>query len=586
MILSCGTLNDVFLLAGGRGGATVIRWQTAKDGWREISSDELYGRVRALAEVFASWGIRKGERIALIAENRWEWAVTDFAALAIGAVDVPLFPTLTPEVTEYMLRDSAARVVVVSNKEQYAKVMALKARTQVERVVVMDDGEFAGAESFAALIAGAKSGRDAGFEESLKAVRPEDLATIVYTSGTTGEPKGVMLTQGNMATNLNYTVEHLDFSSTDCCISFLPLSHITARILDYEMYAHGCVLAYVGRVDRLPKAMQEIKPTIMVAVPRVFERVRHSAEAKASGVKGKIFRWALGVGARNRKAVLRGKVPVSPVWKLADKLALSKVRDGFGGRVRLSIAGGAPLGMDTANWFADVGMRIFEGYGLTETSPVIGLNNFKDYRIGSIGRPLSNIEVRAAEDGELEVRGPSVFQGYWQKPAETREVFTEDGFFKTGDIVRLDGDGFIFITDRKKELIKLSAGKFIAPQFIEGKLKASPFIGNAALFGDKRKFASCLISPNFATLESWAGSQGIVFKDRAALVEDARVVSLYKGIVDALNASVAEFEKTKKFKVVAEEWGIETGELTPSMKMKRRVVAERYRDVIEGFYGE
>ncbi|WP_246153302.1 AMP-dependent synthetase/ligase [Terriglobus albidus] len=590
MILDLCTLNDLFLRAASKGDTTVVLTQAADHSWHPISSAQLYARVRAFAKALESWGIKKGDRVALISENRWEWAVTDFAALAIGAVGVPLFPTLTAEQTTYMLNDSGARIAVVSTKDQYEKLASIHEKTPgIERVIVMDAGEFPGAESFSRLLADADKdlARDAAFDAKLAEAKPEDLATIVYTSGTTGEPKGVMLTHNNIAQNINYTVEFIDFNPSDSCISFLPLSHITARILDYEMYANGCVLAYVSRLDRLPPAMQTVKPTILVAVPRVFERIRHSAETKslASPVKAKIFAWAIGQGTKHREAVLAGKTPASPLWKLANKLVFSKIKEAFGGRVRLYIAGGAPLGLDNANWFAAANIRILEGYGLTETSPVIGLNHPTYNRVGSIGKALTNIVVRFADDGELEVKGPSVFQGYWNKPEATKEVFTEDGFFKTGDIGHCDDDGFIFITDRKKELIKLSAGKFIAPSFVEGKLKASNLVGNVALLGDKRKFVSALISPNFANLALAAKQQGTELpSDRKAVLESPAVQSLYKAVIADVNSTLAPFEKIKKYRVVVDEWTPESGELTPSMKLKRRVINDKYKDVINDIY--
>lgn len=590
MILNLRTLNDLFLGAATKGDTSVILTQAADHSWQPISSAQLYARVRALAAVFQAWGIQKGDRIALISENRWEWAVTDFAALAIGAVGVPLFPTLTADQTTYMLNDSGARIAVVSTKEQYEKLASIHEKTtSIERVVVMDSGDFSGAESFAALLADADKNltRDEAFEAKLAEAQPEDLASIVYTSGTTGEPKGVMLTHNNLAQNANYTVEHLDFNPTDSCISFLPLSHITARMLDYEMYANGCKLAYVARLDRLPAAMQTLKPSVLVAVPRVYERIRHSAETKslASPLKAKIFKWAIGVGTRHRDEVLAGKTPSSPFWKLANKLVFSKIKEAFGGNVRLFIAGGAPLGLDNAHWFAAANIRIFEGYGLTETSPVIGLNTFKYNRVGSIGKPLSNIEIRFADDGELEVRGPSVFQGYWNKPEATKEAFTEDGFFKTGDIAHNDDEGFIFITDRKKELIKLSAGKFIAPSMVEGKLKASNLVANVALLGDKRKFVSAIISPNFANLTLAAKQQGVELpSDKKAALENPATQQLFKSVIAEVNSTLAPFEKVKKYRIVPDDWTPDSGELTASMKLKRRVINEKYKDVINEIY--
>jgi len=584
------TLSDVLERATGRGSRVVMMGQDANGAWKPITSDELYGRVRALADVLRGWGVAKGDRVAILSENRWEWPVTDFATLAIGAVDVPLYPTLTPEQIGYMLRDSEAKVAVLSSREQYDKLSAAGDLPLLEHVVVMDDGEFPNVEQFSSLMEGAsaKQQKDIGFDGMLKAVKPEDLATIIYTSGTTGEPKGVMLTHGNLISNVNYSTGPMGFSDKDSCISFLPLSHVTARHTDYSMLCHGVKLAYCPKFDQLAAAMQAVKPTVFLAVPRVYEKIRQAVEGKsaASPVKLKILRWALDVGKEHRAEILVGKAPGSLSWKMANKLVYSKIREAFGGCAEVFISGGAPLGMDSAGWFADVGIRIFEGYGLTETSPVIAVNYPEAHRIGTVGQALKNVECRFAEDGELEVKGPSVFVGYWKKEKETAEVFTADGWFKTGDIGNIDKDGYLSITDRKKELLKTSGGKLIAPQPIENKLKANALVAQAALVGDKHKFACVLISPNFVALEGWAKGQGIATGDHAALVKDAKVMKAYQEIVDKVNMSLANFESMKRMSVVPEEWSVEDGTLTPSMKLKRRVVEQKYAKEIGEFYAD
>jgi long-chain acyl-CoA synthetase len=346
-------------------------------------------------------------------------------------------------------------------------------------------------------------------------------------------------------------------------------------------------VAHCSSFDKLPAAMRTVQPSVLVGVPRVYEKVRQEVERRASQspLKKRLLRWAIGVGHQHRESILNDRLPKSAVWRLAAKLVLTKVHGAFGGKTRYFIAGGAPLGMDTAGWFADAGLRILEGYGLTETSPVIALNKPGAYRIGSVGKALPNMECRLASDGELEVRGPSVFQGYWKRPEARIECFTADGWFKTGDIARIDEDGFLFITDRKKELLKTSGGKFVAPQPIENKLKANLLVGQAALVGDKHQFISALISPNFAALAAWAKEKGIDASDRVALIANPKVVAEYQGIVDKVNAGLANFETMKRFRLVAEEWSLEGGELTPSLKLKRRVIEVRYAGEIAGFYG-
>ena len=580
------TVNDALLKVAARGDKTAWLWQDASGVWKPISAAEVYGRVRAFAAVLAAWGVGKGDRVALLSENRWEWPVVDFATLALGAVDVPLYMTLTPEQVGYMLRDSGAKVAVVSTREQYEKIRAAGELPSLQHLVVLEEGDFAPAENFTSLLAGAGATktRDAVFDTRAREVKPDDLATIIYTSGTTGEPKGVMLTHGNLASNFTLSTVPFEFGQGDSCISFLPLSHVTARHLDYALMISGVTLAYCPKMDLLRQAMEAVRPTIFVAVPRVYEKIRQGVEGKSHGAKKRILNWALSIGKAHRIETLAGKVPGGAKWKLADKLVFSKIRSAFGGRVGTFVSGGAPLGLDTAGWFADVGIRILEGYGLTETSPVIALNLREKYRMGSVGPVLANVQVRLATDGELEVRGPSVFHGYWNKPNETAEAFTPDGWLRTGDIASLDADGFLYITDRKKELLKTSGGKLIAPQPIENKLKAHALVGNAALVGDKHKFACVLISPNFATLESWAKVKGVTFADRRDLVLNERVIARYHRIVDEVNATLAPFETIKRLAIVPDEWSIETNELTPSMKLKRRVVDRKYAPQIAEFY--
>lgn len=587
-MLQLKTLNDIFFLAATSSQPRCVLYMDAAGKWQAFSGMQIYQRVRLFAEALAR-GVRKGDRVAILGENRWEWAVADFAALAIGAVDVPIYPTLTAEQIGALLSDSGARVAVVSSKQQYDKVASVRGQTVVEKIVLMDDEGVADAVLMSSLLKDADSRgteRDAEFDRAAYDVAPDDLATLIYTSGTTGEPKGVMLTHGNIASNVNRSLSGFEISQSDSCISFLPLSHITARHLDYAIYTRQATVAYCPGFDKLPAALKEIRPTILVAVPRVFEKVRQEAERQASlsGAKKRIFGWAVKTGQKHREEILRGNTPSALGWKLASKLVFSKIQSGFGGRVRYYIAGGAPLGMDTANWFAGVGIRILEGYGLTETSPVLAINTTAEYRIGSVGKPLPNVECRIVEDGELLVRGPNVFSGYWHKPEQTAEVFDAEGWFRTGDIGRIDDDGFLYITDRKKELLKTSGGKLVAPQPIENKLKAFLFVGQAAVVGDRHKFLSALISPNFAALEEWAKQQGISAPTRRELVSDPAVVARYQSFIDEVNSTLAQFETIKRFRVVPEEWSLPSGELTPSLKLKRRVVNDKYAAEIAAFY--
>lgn len=585
------TINDLFCRVAAAGNPRAILWQDEFGLWQPISSDQIYQRVRALAEAFLSWGARKGDRIALIAENRWEWAVTDFAALAIGAADVPIYPTLTGEQIAALIADADCRIAVVSTRQQFDKLNSVRSLTPLERIVIMDCPAPEGAISFSALMDDADvrgAQRDPVFDGLVRAVEPNDLATLIYTSGTTGEPKGVALTHGNIACNQNVAPADFGFDSTDACISFLPLSHVTARALDYVMYNSGAQVAYCSQFDKLPLAMREIRPTVIVGVPRVFEKIRQAVEQKsaASPLKKRMLAWAIRVGSRFADVVYDGRRPSSLAWKVANKLVYSKVSEAFGGRVRIYVSGGAPLGIDTARWFASAGIALWEGYGLTETSPVIALNTPVRHRMGATGMPLPNLELKLADDGELLVRGQSVFSGYWQKPEANADCFDADGWFRTGDIGHFDADGFLYITDRKKELLKTSGGKMVAPQPIENKLKNNILVAQAALVGDKHKFIAALISPNFVALEEWAKHHGVPAKSRTELVADNRVIALYGEIVREVNGTLANFETLKRFRVVADEWTQDSGELTPSMKLKRRVLTERYAAVIAELYAD
>jgi long-chain acyl-CoA synthetase len=585
-MLDFSTINELFLFMSQRGSKTVAQWKDHSE-WKPISSQAMYGRVRAAMELLRRWGIQRGDRVALVSENRWEWPVVDFAILSIGAVSVPLYQTLTPEQMGYILRDSGSKAFILSGKQQFKKLLEAGEIPTLEHVCILDEGDFGNVDSFSAALKNAVGLEkpDAGFDAMVRETKPEELATIVYTSGTTGDPKGVMLTHKNLAENLRHSTDGLYIGPEDSSISFLPLSHALARHLDYAIYGNGGQIAYLPKFDDLVGAMKAVRPTIFLAVPRVYEKVRQGTESKSTGLKKKIFTWAQGVGKSHRKEVLEGKTPGSPLWKLANKLVYTKLREAFGGRARMFISGGAPLGMDSAEWFLDLGIRIFEGYGLTETSPVLSRNTFDASHIGTVGGLIPNIELRIAEDGEIEVKGTSVFPGYWRREEETKKEFTPDGWFKTGDIGKLE-DGFLSITDRKKELLKTSGGKYIAPQPIEGKLKADGLVSNAAVIGDMKKFASVIISPDLAALVRWAGQNGVPATDREALVKDPKVQKQYEAIVKKVNAGLEQHETLKRVVVVPEEWNVDTGELTPSMKLKRRIILERYKTEIASVYRE
>jgi len=596
--MGLATLNDIFFVAVERNLERAMLHRVGS-AWLPVSSQEFGRSTIRTARALQEWGIRMGDRVAILSENRPEWPAADMAALLLGAVTVPLYTTLTAEQTAFLLNDAGCRVIFVSSEIHLHKVLSIVSQTKFEKVVVMDRVELAAASGSTtsvvmmdALVRPSESTNkvEADFEKKLeaqaRAIGPDDLATIVYTSGTTGASKGAMLTHGNIASNISCSLLGFDVEPGQISISFLPLCHITARHVDFSMIYHGVTLAYVPFMEQLAAALLEVRPTTFVAVPRVYEKIYAQAERKAGRfARRAMFDWALSVGVENKPEILAGRTPTSRAWKLANKLVFSKIREGMGGQVKTFISGGAPLGRELAEWYAAAGIRIHEGYGLTETSPVIAVNSPINHRIGTVGKILPNIEVRIAEDGEILVRGPSVFKGYWNRPEETQNAFV-DGWFKSGDIGNIDADGYLSVTDRKKDLIKTSGGKFIAPQPIENSLKLSSLIGTAAIVGDKRKFAAVIVSPNFAALEDWARTNGVAFSSRAELVANPKVQALYDQIIEGTNSNLARFEKLKRVLLVADEFTSENGALTPTMKLRRRVIEDRYRRQIDELYAQ
>jgi long-chain acyl-CoA synthetase len=588
--MSLATLNDVFFAAAERNLArTMLHRQHGE--WLPISSSDFRRNVARTAHALREWGIHQGDRIAILSENRPEWSTSDFAILLLGAVTVPVYATLTPEQTAYTLCDSGSTAIFVSTEHQLRKILAILPQTQIQKIVVMDHLQIpsdlaATCVLMDQFITQGPTKLDARTESFARSIQPDDLATIIYTSGTTGTSKGAMLSHGNMASNINCSLLGFDMRAGLVSISFLPLSHVTARHVDLAMLYHGVTLAYCPFLEHLPETLLEVRPSVFVSVPRVYEKIYAKTEMTARGFpKRAIYRWALSVGRDHKPQILAGETPTSASWKLANKLVFSKIRAGMGGNVDTFISGGAPLGRELAEWFATVGIRIHEGYGLTETSPVIAVNTPVNHRIGTVGKILPNLEVRIAEDGEILVRGPSVFKGYWNRLEETQNAF-QDGWFKTGDIGHIDADGYLSVTDRKKELIKTSGGKFIAPQPIENSLKLNPLVGTAAIIGDKRKFAFAIISPNFALLENWARENNTAFSSRAELVSNPKVTALYQGIVEDTNKNLARFEKLKRVLLVPDEFTADNGALTPTMKLRRRVVEDRYRKQIDDLYAQ
>jgi len=539
-----------------------------------------------MAGALRQWGVNKGDRVAILSENRPEWTIADFACLQVGAVVVPIYSTVTAQQVAYVLSDSGAKAVVVSTDQQLQKVLSIKNQTAVEQVVIMDQVETSEAVNMRQLMRGTSKPRASDLPAQMAAVTADDLASIIYTSGTTGIPKGVKLTHGNLTSNMQHSLDGFEVGPGLISISFLPLSHITARHADFALLYRGVTLAYCPFIEKLPQALLEVRPHILVAVPRVYEKLHNQVEQSAQQFsKQAIYRWALFVGRLHVREIAAGKVPTPPDWKLANKLVYSKVRARLGGNVELFVSGGAPLGREVADWFAAMGIRIHEGYGLTETSPVIALNTPLAHKLGSVGRPLANVEVRIAEDSEILVRGPSVFHGYWNKPEETRDAFV-DGWFKTGDIGRLDEDGYLVVTDRKKDLLKTSGGKFVAPQPIENSLKLHPLVAAAIVLGDRRRYPSVLISPHFPLLEDWARVNHLSCSSREELITNPKIKALYEDIVGRVNRNLGRHEMLKKILLVPHEFNSDDGTLTPTMKVRRKAVEQRYSKEIAKLYEE
>ena len=581
--MEINTLADIFFASIAHDVERHVMFKRGSE-WQVISSRQLYGYVATLARVLKQWGIHKGDRVAILAENRPEWMIADFACVTTGIIDVPIYATLTADQTLYLLQNSGARVIFVSTLEQLRKIQSIRKQTSLEKIVVMDDISEVNVIPMWSLINSASQEEDPQFDEEAHRITPDDLATLIYTSGTTGTSKGVMLSHGNLTTCAIMASKQAEWTPGDVYLSFLPLSHVTARHVDYVCYLDGVSLAYCAVFDQLPQMLQEAKPTIIVAVPRVYEKIRAEAERRAGhGLRRRIFDWAVRIGEKHKDEIDLFSVSSGCCIQLANQLVFSRIRQGFGGRGRAYFSGGAPLGKDMAEWFCAVGIPIMEGYGLTETSPTLSVNRRGAFKIGSVGKVNDGVQLKIAEDGEILVKGPTVFKGYWNMPEETRNSFV-DGWFKTGDIGELDSNGFLSITDRKKDLIKTSGGKFIAPQPIENALKANVLVAQAAIIGDKRKYASVIISPHFPLLEDWARANGVLLTSRQEIVASDKVRNLYRGIVEDLNKRLAHFETIKKIVVVPDEFTVATGEITPTLKLKRRVIEAKYKQQIDEIY--
>jgi long-chain acyl-CoA synthetase len=565
--------------------------------WLHISGEDFIRRIRAVALGLSALGVRKGDRVALLSENRPDWSVADLAILSLGAVNVPIYTTQAPDQERYILEDSGARVLFVSGKKVFRHALpGIEPVTGLERIVFFDTSAGIEREGLMSLMELEQQGAEIDrlepetFERALNDVRPDDLATIIYTSGTTGEPKGVMLTHANFVSNVLSITSALPIRSSDIALSVLPLSHIFERTVFYVFCWNGVAVYYAASFDQVGEYLREVRPTIMTAVPRLFEKVYHRIIKKgrsAGGYKEKLFLWALGVG--QRYAALRDKgEQVPPLLdiqqEIASRLVFSKWREGVGGRLRFFVSGGASLSPALSYAFLGAGIKILQGYGMTETC-IVSANRPENNRVGAVGPAFPGIEVVTDAEGEILVRGPNVMRGYYNKPEDTAAVFTEDGWFKTGDVGRLDEGGRLFITDRKKELFKLSNGKYIAPQLVESLIKQSSFVSQVVVVGAGRKQPAALIVPDWEALSAaMPAPQAEEHTSRVSWSRNPAAVKLVQREIAALTSTLADYERVRRVALLPEEFSIDGGELTPTLKVKRRVIDEKYGSLIDELY--
>ncbi|HEV7992303.1 MAG TPA: long-chain fatty acid--CoA ligase [Gemmatimonadaceae bacterium] len=593
-----GTLTQLYFDALARFDKPDALQVKVKGVYQPISSRTVADRVRRLALGLQELGVQPGDRVAIFSENRPEWAIADYACLTASLTDVPLYPNLPPEQAAYILNDAGAVAIFVSDAEQAAKIAEVRAKCATLRHVITFAAErHAGADLTMAEVeargaAVDDEARRTRYREHALSVKPDDVATLIYTSGTTGEPKGVMLTHDNLYSNVMAAAIQIPFEGNDVCLSFLPLSHIFERMAGHYLMFHvGCSIAYAESIETVPVDMQTVRPTIVLSVPRLYEKMyaRVLENALSGGaLKQRIFFWARAVAERWADVKLAGGTPrgfLALKYRIAQRLVFSKLQARTGGRLRYFVSGGAPLAPEINKFFFAAGLVILEGYGLTETSPLITVNTPTWFRIGTVGRPAPGIEVTIAADGEILSRGPHIMKGYYNKPDATRDAIDSDGWFHTGDIGELR-DGFVAITDRKKDIIVTAGGKNIAPQPIENTIKTNKYVSQAVVIGDKRKFPVVLVVPNWDQLEKWARIKNLSWTQRSQLLDMPIVHAKMEKEVFGRCSGLAKFETPKKLALLEHDFSVERGELTPTLKVKRRVIDKTYRDVIDRLYVE
>ncbi len=566
----------------------------------DISWHSMNGMVHELGYYLLSLGVKKGDRVALFSPNRPEWWVADLAILSIGAVNVPVYATNSAEEAEYVLKDSGSKVCIAAEKDHADKVISVKKRCRdLKKIVVLDPVVYKNAAVIslkAALEAGGQYRNKKEFDRRMDAVRPHDMATIIYTSGTTGDPKGVMLTHDNFVSNVRQVLTEFRAYLDDryVLLSFLPLSHSLERTAGYYLpLAAGCRVAFAENFSKVVDNMREVRPSIIISVPRLYEKIHSTILARvqeAPPAKRMLFSMAVATARRNLRYICANRKPRGLLGlrvRLFDRLVFSKFKEGLGmDRLEYAVSGGAPLSVSDAEFFIGMGIIILEGFGLTETTPITNVNRLGNIKPGTVGPPVPETEVKISDEGEYLIRGPQVMKGYYRNPAATKEVFTKDGFFRTGDMAVIDRDGNVAITGRIKDIIITSGGKNISPQNIENSLLASPYIEQVGVIGDRRKYLTALIVPSFEATSKWAKGRGLSFQGREGLVTLPEVKALIEGEVARLTGQFSRVEQIKFISLLPNEWTQETGEITPSLKVKRKVVAEKYAGIIESMYPE
>ncbi len=583
------TLGDLFFHVRERFAGKPDLLEIQRGGKLErVSTERFVSQVHALALALDGRGLRRGERLAIFSENCPEWLITDFACQLLGLVSVPIYPTLPAEQLAALLGDSGARWIVYRDRPKRAIVAAARARLERElhAVAIEEDAvEESGLTLFQLAAEGERRTAEVPLETLVGHAREDDLASLIYTSGTTGEPKGVMLTHGNFVSNMLACAAVFGFGPRDVALSFLPLSHVFERTCCHVFLYSGMTIHTVPSIERVPPLLPEVRPTVLTSVPRLFERVYLRVlgnVAKQPPRKQRVFRWAVEVGRRVAADEERGRGPGVArrlQYGVADRLVFRQIRERFGGRLKVAMSGGAPLPRQVGEFFAGAGLPLYQGYGLTESSPVLAANHAAAHRQGSVGRAVPGVELRIAADGEILARGPGIMRGYWQKPEASAEAIDGEGWLHTGDVGYLDEDGFLFITDRKKDLLVTSGGKNVAPQAVEKALLATGLVSQAVAVGDRYPYVTALLVPNPEYFAAELGESDVGRLAARPEVEDA----IEKAVASA-NRGLAEHERVRRFRLLPRELTIEAGELTPTLKVRRRVVLERYKETIASMY--